>query len=274
MYIYYLKGQVSLPDNSLGDNFVGNWVEDGYTFLFYKKPSSDFIRRLVDSEDDLTLLDTFEMTYDQWQGEASFPIRVAGFHIVPPWIEKDSVIREKQHGSIPIYLDPGLVFGAGTHPTTRNCLTALKWLTAEYPVKSVLDIGTGGGILTIGAVKLGCQKSVAADINVLAAKTALRNVRLNGLEKNILVVCANACDIIGCRTDLLMANIHYDIMKYLVEQKGFLEKKYFILSGLLGRQAIEISKKLSGLPVSFYEIPDQNGIWHTFFGKVKKSASN
>jgi len=84
-----------------------------------------------------------------------------------------------------IELDPGMAFGTGTHPTTRLCLEAL-----EDTVRigdSVLDVGTGSGILAIGALKLGAAQALALDISAIAIRVARENVALNGLTEQIAV---------------------------------------------------------------------------------------
>ncbi len=78
-----------------------------------------------------------------------------------------------------VELDPGMAFGTGLHPSTRLCVTALE----DYvqPGDRVLDVGTGSGVLTIVAAKLGAQAVVATDIDPIAVQVAAENVALNGL---------------------------------------------------------------------------------------------
>ena len=84
-----------------------------------------------------------------------------------------------------IELDPGAAFGTGLHPTTRLCLVRLeKYLV---PGMSVLDLGTGSGILAIAAVKLGASSVLAIDIDPVAVKAARSNIRINGVEDHVQV---------------------------------------------------------------------------------------
>ena len=95
---------------------------------------------------------------------------------------KASHDRNNTNGEkLSILLDPGLVFGTGTHPTTRDCLDALELAAGSKKFNTVLDLGTGTGLLALAAAKLGSKGVVAADLNLLAAKTAERNVKLNHL---------------------------------------------------------------------------------------------
>ena len=124
------------------------------------------------------------------------------------------------------------------------------------------------GLLALAAAKLGCDRTLAVDFNFLAARTATRNIRLNRLGKKILAVQGRAEAFIECPADLVIANIHYEVMQHLVAAEGFLRKKYFILSGLLRSQAREIAARLSLQPVTIVQTWERDGIWHTFFGKV------
>ncbi len=78
-----------------------------------------------------------------------------------------------------IELDPGMAFGTGLHPSTRLCLAALEEIV--QPGDAVLDVGTGSGVLTIAAAKLGATKLVATDIDPIAVRVAQENAQRNGL---------------------------------------------------------------------------------------------
>ena len=77
--------------------------------------------------------------------------------VVPAWEEQPA------DGRVALRLDPGLIFGTGSHATTRMCLEAIETLAA--PDKRVLDLGCGSGILSIGALVLGCREAVGCDID-------------------------------------------------------------------------------------------------------------
>jgi ribosomal protein L11 methyltransferase len=104
------------------------------------------------------------------------------------------------------------------------------------------------------------------DLNPLAARTAHRNVTLNGLTGRILVAQGDAEKFIDFTSDLVVSNLHYDVMKNLIRAKGFLKKKRFILSGLMRHEAARIESTLAELPVTIIHRWDQDGIWHTFYG--------
>jgi ribosomal protein L11 methyltransferase len=206
------------------------------------------------------------MSYDQWQSQAFTTVSYGKFRIMPPW-EASASHPSLCGDEIPILLDPGVVFGTGTHDTTRSCLEALELATAKLPPETVLDLGTGTGLLALAAAKLGCRKICAIDVNMLATLTARNNVCINRLENRVLVAKGKAESFIDCRADLVIANIHYDVMQRLIDSGGFLQKDKFILSGLLRSEAKAITHKLAQLPVKILKTWTQDGIWHTLYGK-------
>lgn len=92
-------------------------------------------------------------------------------------------VYEAKPGELVIELDPGMAFGTGTHPTTALCLRALD--SAISGGEQVIDVGTGSGILAIGAVKLGASRVLALDLDPVAVRNARENVELNGYADRI-----------------------------------------------------------------------------------------
>jgi ribosomal protein L11 methyltransferase len=265
LYIYYLEGPFNRRVESLlGPNFLGNWIEEGSSFLFFSRPSKELLQGIVDKNNRLRLVDEFHFTYEEWQGGKIKPLKISRFLIVPPWED-----GQEGHGEIKMLLDPGVVFGTSLHPTTRDCLLALVKIYENHQLNSVLDLGTGTGILAIGAALLGAERILAVDSNPLAVRTALLNVRLNGLEKKVKVREALAEGSIDHDFDLLVANIHYDIILKLIKAEGFLKKKCFILSGLMRSQVRDILFQLSKYPIEIVHEWSHNMTWHTILGRVK-----
>lgn len=266
LFIYYLEGRLKADEHLFGENFIGNWEEDNFSFLFFSSPASTDVEKLLRSQPQLTHLDSYHMSYDQWQSQTFTTVSYGKFCIIPPW--EASASQTPQGGDqIPILLDPGVVFGSGTHPTTRSCLEALELATAKLPPETVLDLGTGTGLLALAAAKLGCRKICAIDVNMLAALTARNNVCINRLEDSVLVAKGRAQEFIECPADLVIANIHYDVMQAFIDSKGFLQKEKFILSGLLRSEAKDITHKLAQFTVKILKTWTQDGIWHTLYGK-------
>lgn len=261
LYIYYLAGRIPRGHRISHASFLGNWEEDDFSFLFFLEEAAAEVEGLVAQQPQLQLLDTYQMTYAEWQGGSIEPLRIGRFILHPPW---EAVIPEE--GEIALTLNAGVVFGNGTHPTTRDCLEAIEIACRGNKVKTMYDLGTGTGVLALAAAKLGCPRCLAVDFNHLAAITAQTNVRLNDLKDNILVVNGRAEELLSSPSDLLVANIHYAVMKDIVRSEGFLQQKWFVLSGLLNSEAEKIISYLRTQPVLLLKQWHQNGVWNTLLG--------
>jgi ribosomal protein L11 methyltransferase len=266
LFIYYLEGRLPHTRERNFSGFIGNWEEDGYTFLFFKCRAREQIDAVLAVEPGLSLLDEYQMSYEEWQGGEVRPIHIGQFLIHPPWYE-DTNVHKPLPATHRILLDPGVVFGNGTHPTTRDCLEALELTLNHHRIETVLDLGTGTGLLALAAVKLGGCRCLAIDFNFLAARTALTNVRLNRFENKVLVCQGQAEHFISTPADLLVANIHFDIMRQLVASEYFIKKRIFILSGLLRSEAKQILQDLSALPVRMIHHWERDNTWYTFLGE-------
>ncbi|EKD33768.1 MAG: ribosomal L11 methyltransferase [uncultured bacterium] len=267
LFIYYIEGAIPAHHAFAVEHFIGNWVEDDFSFLFFTRPAGRQVREILSLFPGMKLLDQYEMTYAQWQGGSVEPVRIGRFLLNPTWIKASPGKNE-----VAITIDSGVVFGNGAHPTTQACLEAIDIACAGNRVKTMLDLGTGTGILALAAAKLGCEKILAVDYNFLAARTARVNVALNGLDNRILVANGRAEEHTAVATDLLVANIHYDVMKDLVRTDGFLRQKWFILSGLLRSEAEKISEFLKTQPVLILKRWTRDEIWHTILGITNVSS--
>lgn len=103
--------------------------------------------------------------------------------ILPPW--KASGVRPGQRRMIQI--SPAMAFGTGTHPTTRSCLILLETLLTRSRTSTLLDVGTGSGILAIAAAKMGVSSVVAVDNDPAALSAARENIRVNEIADFIQV---------------------------------------------------------------------------------------
>ncbi len=266
LYIYHLNGRLTSQEKIQKSSFIGNWEEDNFSFLFFSQPAFEDIQILLQSQPQLRLIDSYHMPYAQWQGTEFTSFDHGPFQIIAPWEDRDQSCPDKHA----LVLDPGLVFGTGTHPTTRDCLDALQLACRRHSPRSVLDLGTGTGILALAAARMDCPLNLAVDLNLLAATTAARNVHLNGLSKQVAVVQGYAEDFIDCPADLLMANVHYAVMRKLIQSKGFKTKKCFILSGLMRSEAKQVKIEIERLPAKILKSWTHEGIWHTFYGEFDR----
>ena len=261
LYIYYIKGRIQVDAALLSKACIGNWEEEGDSFLFFNEPADALVEKIVGDQGGLVLADRYEMSYEQWQGERIAAYSAGRFFIKPPW-DASSVPGDK----ICLLMDPGVVFGNGRHPTTRDCLEALQLAIKDRAVSSVADLGTGTGLLALAAAGLGAGRVLAVDLNRLAAQTARRNVCLNAMTDRVLVVQGDAKNFMDSACDLMVSNIHYAVMRPMIEMPGFRAYKQFILSGLLRSQAREIELLLQSRATRIIRRWDQNGTWFTFWG--------
>jgi ribosomal protein L11 methyltransferase len=162
------------------------------------------------------------------------PLDIARVRVRPSWID-----APPPPGSVEVVLDPGMAFGTGSHATTSLCLAALSDLLAERPGASVLDVGTGSGLLAIAARKLGAGRVAANDEDPVAVEVARENAARNGVA---LELTGAPVDDIPGAFDLVVANI---LANVLVALAPALARKVaaggvLLLSGILGPQEAEV----------------------------------
>ncbi|WP_211745505.1 50S ribosomal protein L11 methyltransferase [Paenibacillus sp. Marseille-Q4541] len=109
-----------------------------------------------------------------------------------------------------IEIDPGMAFGTGAHPTTSLCLRALEQYLQGN--EEIIDVGTGSGILAIGAVKLGAKHVLALDLDPVAVQSAEENSRLNGLERDITVYESDLLSILDKQDGVLGVSMPVDVV--------------------------------------------------------------
>ena len=260
-----MKGVLREKDEEfLGNAFIGNWVEGESSFLFFSSPSRERVKGLLNYRPDLELDDNYHFSYDEWQGGGLNVLEVDPFVIVPPWLK-----NRPDNNAIEILLDPGVVFGNCLHPTTRDCLRALSLAARETGLGHVLDLGTGTtGILAIAAALLGAKKVVAVDLNPLCVKTAAKNVELNHQEKIIHVLKGEAENFADDPSDLVVANIHYEVIRWFLERGSFHEETKLIISGLMRSQCREIKKQLERRDFKLLREWDNDTTWFTILAEV------
>ncbi|HZH31440.1 MAG TPA: 50S ribosomal protein L11 methyltransferase [Pyrinomonadaceae bacterium] len=187
-----------------------------------------------------------EVESHDWLGEwkkSWQPVEVgARFVVAPPWGEV-----EDRPGRICIRIEPGMAFGTGTHETTRLCLVALeKYFTGA----SLLDVGTGTGILAIAAAKLHAGARVeACDTDAEAVEIARENARLNGVPAQISFR-AGTIEETSASFDCVCANLTADVIVPLLPALIGATCGRLILSGILDTQADAVRARLAQLGAS------------------------
>ncbi len=184
--------------------------------------------------------------------------------VVPEWEEIPA------DGRIPLRLDPGLIFGTGSHATTRMCLAALEQYAG--PGVRVLDLGCGSGILGIGALLLGSESCLGVDIDPKAPDVVMSNAALNGIGADRMSARAGdiLCDAslrnrIGGGYHLVLANIVADVIIPLsaLVRPFLANNAVFICSGIIESRWPET---VSALKSNGFSILDHRSEeeWHCF----------
>lgn len=266
LHIYYFEGTPELPKDLERDHsFLGTWVDDDVSFLFFSSEKDDLVKQINPSKAGAKLIDTYRMTCEQWHGDKIEPYCIENLCICPPW----DVPKINESDVKKVLLDPGVVFGTGRHQTTEDCLYLIQRLCTRDRINTILDIGTGTGLLAVGAAALGCDHVFACDFNFLAVKTALNNVRLNGFEERILTFQARGEQVMSLPCDLLVANIHYDVMQHMIQNPGLLNPKWLVLSGLLNSEAEKVIQTLRAKKVNVIERRCPDGVWNTLLCRTE-----
>lgn len=173
--------------------------------------------------------------------------------ILPAWIEPEDQKR------LAIRIDPAMAFGTGTHPSTQLCLELIEKYTQKG--QTVIDIGCGSGILSIGALRMGASKALAVDIDPAAEKSTLSNAALNDLEKFVESGVGSVTEVLAgnfslISSPLVLANILAPViirlldggLVELVETGGTL-----ILAGILEEQSEGVRVKAEEKGLTFLE---------------------
>lgn len=174
--------------------------------------------------------------------------------VLPAWV--DPVLAE---GRIPIIISPDMAFGTGTHPSTQLCMLALE----KYGVKEmdVIDIGTGSGILSIEAAKLGANRILGVDNDPEAIPSAFHNAALNGVGNKIVFEVGTHTDVLNRKDGLnqaprvianilspILANMLSTGLTDLVSPTGLL-----FLGGVLEHQAQDLADLARSLGMTLRE---------------------
>jgi len=173
------------------------------------------------------------------------PSRVGkSFWVTPPWLTPPRFRRRHV-----ITIEPGMAFGTGTHGTTRACMEFLEAARERLGPKAftVLDVGTGSGILAIAAALLGAAEIHAIDNDPVALQVAAQNLRANGVMEKVFL-SGQSVHALRRRFAVVVANLTADTIAALAEPlaKRVAARGYLILSGLLHRQAPAAARRFAG----------------------------
>ncbi len=256
LYIYEIEGLVTPPPELAGTDFLGCWREGDFSYLFFGTPKETEVKAWLAATGAGRYSSETQLKYSEWEdGKPLQAASMAGFHLCPIWEEP-----QPAPGEIVIGMEPGLAFGSGYHPTTRGCLTLMRRVFAAEPIRQVLDLGTGTGILALAALALGAERVVAVEYNELAVRTAARNLKHNQRHHEVLLIQGDARHFAYPGADLALINIHLDVLLDLLAIPEFLDKQWYIFSGILGTQMAQFSARLEASPLKLLDTWSEN-LW-------------
>lgn len=158
--------------------------------------------------------------------------------IYPSWHAADQL----EPGDVVIAVDPGMAFGTGLHPSTQMCLRCLENLVA--PGMRVMDVGTGSGILSAAAAKLGAEQILAFDTDYLAVVAAVENVERNGVASHLNLFQGELGAVGPSRWDVVVVNILAPVIIHLLSKDRLADYLadggYLVLSGIIEEQESDV----------------------------------
>jgi len=189
--------------------------------------TNPFISRAVVEECDWT---------EEWKKSyRSFPI-ADSFFVIPSW--EDTLCPDDR---LAIRIDPGQAFGTGTHETTQITMEALeRWIE---PTQTVLDVGTGSGILAVASRLLGAELVFACDIDPVAVQVAQANIDRNA-GRDVYAFCGSLDAVDRESVHLVLGNLTADVISTLFPEfdRVLQRRGIAILSGILREQREDVSQ--------------------------------
>ena len=252
-------------------------ADDGIAYLsFYLEEDADTEAILARIDEELetyrNFMDLGECTIERGQTEDKDWINnwkqyfhqfyVDDILIIPSWEE----VKPEDQDKMIIHIDPGTAFGTGMHETTQLCMRQLKkYVNSDT---ELLDVGTGSGILSIVALKLGAKHAVGTDLDPCAITATKENLEVNGIpETSMDVMIGNIItdkavqDAVGYeKYDIVVANILADVLVPLtpVILHQLKSGGIYITSGIIDEKEETVVEAIKAAGLEVVEVTHQN----------------
>lgn len=252
-----------------------DFIQDGAYVIAYFNEDTDLDNLIPKIQDKVTQLSNYnlslgknnwfyrEVDEDDWATSWKkyyTPVHISRFlKIIPNWLDYQKEFSDEKI----VKLDPGMAFGTGDHPTTRLSLQALETVISGN--ETILDVGTGSGVLSIACKALGAGSVYAYDVDDVAVKQTLENISYNDYASDILVDKNDLLKGIDIQADIIVANILADIIILLFDDAYKLckDKGYFIISGIIDEKVPMIQEAAKKVGFDCYQHLKQKD-WNAF----------
>lgn len=198
---------------------------------FTETGSLEIVKRIVDGDDWIEI----------WKKHYR-PIELGKVVVCPAWIE-----HTVKDGQVEVLIDSNMAFGTGEHETTSMVIEIMQDYVAN--ANTVIDVGTGSGILGIAAAKLGAKSVVMTDIDYVAVQSATHNCELNGVKDKCEVALNNLLDDKNVKGELVLANITADVLLILSNTitDNVCQNGVMVMSGIIKSRENEVIDRYSSL---------------------------
>ena len=262
---YKDEKQFLISENSVSAYFPLNI----YSEKRKKVLEETFTEKFSEDENIVYNLDFYEYDEEDYQNSWKkylFVEKVSEkFVVKPTWRE-----YEKQDNELVIELDPGRAFGTGSHPTTSLLLKLME--EQDFSNKSVIDIGTGSGILMIAGKLLGADEVYGTDIDEFSMEVAKENLILNNISLNdVKLLKGNLLEVIeNKKFDIVVCNILADVLVKLLDEIKYIlkENSIVLFSGIIEDKLNEVVSKAEDVGLEVVEVKADKE-WRAVYFKRK-----
>jgi len=222
----------------LRNKIIGSMDLDNSFNIYFDDIDKDKINNIIKNK---TSIDNWKWSIikeENWvQSSKDFfkPIKINNkVNIIPPW-------GNPCKNSLNIIINPALAFGTGHHETTYMMIESI--LNLDIKNKSVIDIGTGSGILSILSYELGAKSIYSLDNDELTENNFNENIKLNNINSNLNIHIKDCLELEHYNFDIILANINTGIILNLISKIKY-NKQKLLLSGILQADETRVIKKL------------------------------